>query len=309
MATLFALQFALPLVFIGWIGLAPPRSRLGFWIQLVATATGLLAMGLTGIWMWPPWWAPHTFAALLLLSTLIGLRRRRPFACVLPSGPGGWAMAAFFLALCGLAGTQAVPALAGRTPPPARLVDLMFPLESGIYLIVNGGSALSINAHLKTLNARIPRFHQWQGQSYGIDMVEINAWGIRAKGLQPSEPSAYRIYGARVLAPCAGEVIVVLDGLPDMPVPQNDRAHMAGNHVTLRCGEVEVLLGHLQPGSLKVAVGARLRVGDPIAAVGNSGNTDEPHLHVHAQKPGTRAERTLSGAKRSFFTTLRYRPC
>ena len=34
--------------------------------------------------------------------------------------------------------------------------------------------------------------------------------------------------------------------------------------------------------------------GDCLGAVGNSGNTGEPHLHVHAQRPG-RAGAPLSG--------------
>ena len=63
MTALFALQLALPLLFIVWMALAPPRSLLGFWIQLLATAAGLLAIGLTGLWLLPPWWAPYAFGA------------------------------------------------------------------------------------------------------------------------------------------------------------------------------------------------------------------------------------------------------
>jgi murein DD-endopeptidase MepM/ murein hydrolase activator NlpD len=39
--------------------------------------------------------------------------------------------------------------------------------------------------------------------------------------------------------------------------------------------------------SVSVAPGDRLAPGDPIARVGNSGNTTEPHLHVHAFDQGT----------------------
>ena len=59
---------------------------------------------------------------------------------------------------------------------------------------------------------------------------ELDGLGLRAKGLQPADPRAYRIYGARVLAPCAGRVVLAVDGLPDMRVPEMDREHMAGNH-------------------------------------------------------------------------------
>jgi len=284
---LLALQFALPLILIAWIGIAPPRSLLGFWIQVVATAAGLFALGLTGLWTFPPWWVPYGFGCLLTLAILVGLRRRHPFVSALPSRIGGWSAATLFLVLGGVAVNQVALALAGRAPSPAKLVDLVFPLESGTYLIVNGGSDLSINAHIKTLEATVPRFRAWRGQSYGVDIVTIDRLGLRANGLQPAEPSAYRIYGAKVLAPCAGEIVSAVDGLPDMQVPEVDRAHMAGNHVTLRCGNADVVLGHFRPSSLTVAAGTRVSVGDLIAAVGNSGNSDEPHLHIHAQLPGT----------------------
>ncbi len=191
-----------------------------------------------------------------------------------------------FVLIGGVAINQAVHARAGRAPPSGTVVELTFPLSDGTYLIVNGGSDLSINAHLMTLDAAVPRFLAWRGQSYGIDIVQINAFGLRAQGVQPTQPNAYRIYGAKVLAPCAGEVLAAIDGLPDMKPPQADRDHMAGNHVLLRCADADVLLGHFRPGSLRPIPGARVRVGDVIAEVGNSGNTGEPHPHIHAQRPG-----------------------
>lgn len=115
---------------------------------------------------------------------------------------------------------------------------------------------------------------------------------LRVAGFLPSKPGAMNIYGVTVLAPCAGEVVVAIDGLPDMRVPETDRAHLAGNHLILHCGDVDVLLGHLQRGSLKVATGMQVGAGQPLAQAGNSGNTGEPHLHIHAQQPGTRMNRS-----------------
>jgi len=85
----------------------------------------------------------------------------------------------------------------------------------------------------------------------------------------------------------AGRVVLAVDGLPDMQVPEMDREHMAGNHVLLRCAEADVLLGHLRPGSVQVHPGATVTTGTWLGSVGNSGNTGEPHLHVHAQRPGS----------------------
>jgi len=46
-------------------------------------------------------------------------------------------------------------------------------------------------------------------------------------------------------------------------------------------------MAHLSPGSIQVKVGDHVTVGQPIAKVGNSGNTSEPHLHIQAQTLGT----------------------
>ena len=171
-----------------------------------------------------------------------------------------WLSTALFVAIGGWGVVQSVSALAGRALQPGAVVDLAFPLTSGEYLVVNGGSSISINAHLMTIDAGVARFHAYRGQSYGVDIVKLDKWGLRADGLLPPQPGAYKIYGVPVYAPCTGDVIAAHDGLPDMQVPQTDRDHMAGNHVLLRCIQADVLLGHLKPGSLKVAIGQPGRV-------------------------------------------------
>jgi hypothetical protein len=184
-----------------------------------------------------------------------------------------------------------VTALIGRQPH-ADPIDLAFPLNNGTYLVVNGGSHLLINAHLNTLKG--DRFRAYRGQSFGVDLVRINRVGLRAPGWLPADPTVYVIFGDPVFAPCPGRVVVASDGAPDMPPPQPDRSHMAGNHVMLDCAGTWVLLGHLQRGTVAVHMGQIVKTGDYLGRVGNSGNTSEPHLHVHAQRPGTDAE-PLSG--------------
>ncbi len=290
MTTLFLVQLALPLILIGWMALAPQRTLFGFWIQFIASAAALWAMALLGIWLLPPWWAPYAFGVALSAATGIGLWRRRHFASALPVTWGAWIITVLFVAVS-VASTYGIAvALRSRTAPPERAVTLAFPLEPGVYLVVNGGSNINTSAHLMTLDASIPRFRAWRGQSYGVDLVKLNAFGLRARGILPADPKDYGTYGTRVLAPCAGRVLIAVDGLPDMRVPEVDRDQLAGNHVMLRCVDpnidADVLLGHLRPGSVKVRAGARVAVGDWMGSVGNSGNTGEPHLHVHAQRAG-----------------------
>ena len=294
MQFIFALQLFLPLFFIGWLCFLPPRSSVAFCTQAVATCAALLAIILIGLWLFPPWWASWVFAALLFVAVLIGWRRRYPFASRLPSGWAAWVFMTVFVGIGGWGAYQSVVALAARLPQSGAVVELAFPLKSGTYLVVNGGSSLNVNAHLITLDASMARYQSYRGQSYGVDIVKLDAWGLRASGLLPPEPSAYNIYGEPVFAPCTGIVVAALDGVPDMQVPQMDRRHMAGNHVLLRCKNADVLLGHFKTGSVKVIIGQQLTAGQQIANVGNSGNTGEPHLHIHAQRAGTAAE-PLSG--------------
>jgi murein DD-endopeptidase MepM/ murein hydrolase activator NlpD len=55
-----------------------------------------------------------------------------------------------------------------------------------------------------------------------------------------------------------------------------------GNHVILDLGDgTYAVYAHVQRGSLQVRAGDTVRAGQPIARVGNSGNTTEPHLHFH----------------------------
>lgn len=294
MTAIFFLQLALPLLFIGWIAQAPLKSTLGLFCQCVGTAAGLFALALTGLWLFPPWWTPYVFACLWAAAVFVGWRRRFRVASRLPSGWMAWIFVVAFIGLGSWGVYHSASALAGRTPAAGAIIDLAFPLKGGTYLVVSGGSNITVNPHLMTLDAGMARFYAYRGQSYGVDIVKLDAWGLRANGLQPSSPAAYNIYAAPVYAPCSGVVLIALDGLPDMRVPQVDREHMAGNHVLLRCTDADVLLGHLKPGSVVVAAGNTVALGDRIGNVGNSGNTGEPHLHIHAQQRGTASE-PLSG--------------
>lgn len=59
------------------------------------------------------------------------------------------------------------------------------------------------------------------------------------------------------------------------------RAMLPGNHVLLECDGLHVLLGHLQRGTVRIRVHERVSVGAVVGWVGHSGNSNEPHLHVH----------------------------
>ncbi|MGB3614508.1 MAG: M23 family metallopeptidase [Elainellaceae cyanobacterium] len=289
---LIALQIILPLALIMWLAIAPPHNWLGFIIQVLATAVALVAIALAGLWGFPPWWTPYLYGLLLMVAIVVGLQRRtlKPR----PSSWLAWGLVIGFMAFGVVAANIAVHGILGHRPPPLPTVELGMPLREGRYLALNGGSDISINAHLKTMDASVPRFRAYRGNGYAVDFVELGAFGLRAQGIRPSQLNAYYIYGETVTAPCAGQITVAVDGLPDMTVPELDRDNLAGNHVILRCEQADVVLAHFRPGSLAVQRGSQVVVGDRIAEVGNSGASDEPHLHIHAQRPGTEAA-PLSG--------------
>ena len=302
MLLLYLAQAAVPLGLIAWIAFAPPRSHLGFWVQVLATALGVYAVARLGLWLFPPWWTPLALGALLVGAIALGRRRRASQArrrygrvTLAPTGPATWFALVAFVGLGLFATTETWNALAGSRTPAGAAVRLETPLGPGRYLVANGGASLRLNAHADALDQTVPAHRAFYGTAYGIDLVAIDALGFRADGIMPADPAKYRIFGRPVLAPCAGRVVRAVDGLADLRVPEFDRKNLAGNHVILRCGASEIVLAHFRRGSVRVRPGQAVRVGTPLAQVGNSGGTSEPHLHIHAQRPGTVAA-PLSGA-------------
>jgi murein DD-endopeptidase MepM/ murein hydrolase activator NlpD len=128
--------------------------------------------------------------------------------------------------------------------------------------------------------------HPVRSQQFALDIVELGPLGYRATGLMPRDLASYAIYGRAVLSPCDGTVLEAVGSLPDLPIGERDSSQPAGNHVVIRCHGVRVELAHLQRASVRVTAGDAVRAGTPLGLVGNSGNTSEPHLHVHADTDG-----------------------
>jgi hypothetical protein len=288
------LQLLIPVLLLLWLGLRPAPSRLGFGLQVLGTGLMLFALARVGLWALPPWWTPWILGGIwaVLVGRGLVLRARSLEESpphLFPRRASGWAAAMVALALVLVGGAAVGAALTARSTPPVQVVDIPNPLGPGRYLVAHGGFRELVNGHMKTLDPGVPRFADWRGQSYAVDLMGINRMGLRTPGWRPEDPARYAIFGAPVHAPCAGTVLAAENTLPDMTVPVMDTAHMMGNHVLLQCGEVMLLLAHLREGSVEVAAGERVELGTLLGEVGNSGNTSEPHLHIHAQRAGTAA--------------------
>src|SRR3546814_1338788 len=63
---------------------------------------------------------------------------------------------------------------------------------------------------------------------------------------------------------------------------RNALADASGNYLALDLGDGRhAFYEHLEPGSIRVAPGQRVRRGEVIAALGFTGDTTGPHLHFH----------------------------
>jgi hypothetical protein len=286
MMALYVLQTSLPLALILWLAMIPPHNRAGFWLLTLAAALMTLAAARLGIWVMPPWWVPYLMGLLLAGVIILHLVRSPPRPW-LPEGVAGWLALILVSGAAGFAGMQGFAALQASRMPEGPSVDLAWPLGPGRYLVVNGGASAVINAHAALLDPALELHAGFGGSSYGVDLIAVDPWGLRAKGIMPADPARYLIFGVPVLSPCDGQVILAEDGHPDMPIPAMDTGHPAGNHALLRCNGIDILLGHFRKGSLRVARGESLTAGQEIAQVGNSGESSEPHLHIHAQRPST----------------------
>ncbi|MBV9267947.1 MAG: M23 family metallopeptidase, partial [Acidobacteriaceae bacterium] len=82
----------------------------------------------------------------------------------------------------------------------------------------------------------------------------------------------------------AGTVVEVVNDMPDQ-VPNQEPVgitiqNAAGNHVIVDMGDGQyALYAHLVPYSATVQVGDVVRQGRRIGLLGDSGNSDAPHLH------------------------------
>lgn len=144
------------------------------------------------------------------------------------------------------------------------------PVPNGRIFVTQGGNSMLLNAH-----------HHVRAQRYALDLTALNLNGRRAVGLMPTKLDEYTIYGMQVVAPCAGEVLIVGTGAPEQAIGMTDTNAPAGNFVALNCNESTIVLAHLK-GAPLVHQGQSVSTGEALGYVGNSGNTSEPHLHIHA---------------------------
>jgi hypothetical protein len=156
------------------------------------------------------------------------------------------------------------------------------PVRGGTWVAVRGPSPGS--GHRLSLVAsdgvvRVP-------QRFAVDWVRLGEDG-RLFTLKGTDVADWPGYDTPVVAVADGTVVLVRDGmadtLPRTPPPAIIEARDApGNVVVIDIGEGRyATYAHLKAGSITVKEGERVQSAQPIARIGNSGNSLGPHLHFH----------------------------
>jgi hypothetical protein len=154
---------------------------------------------------------------------------------------------------------------------PVEGARVAHPLQNARWYVVQGGANSGINHH-----------HRVPAQRYAIDMTVLGAEGRRADGLYPTDLSSYFAYGRTVTAPCDGVVVSLNTSSAEQRIGTTDVENPAGNYVAIACSGYTIVIAHLQPGSIALRLNDPIQAGATLGRIGNSGNTSEPHLHVHA---------------------------
>ncbi len=115
---------------------------------------------------------------------------------------------------------------------------------------------------------------------YCYDFVGVDERGSQIRPNSDGKRNAhYYGFGAAVRAVRDGVVDVSDDGDPD-PAPGSVQYETDGNYVRVDHGDGSYgWYVHLKNGSVKVKQGQRVRAGDKLGELGNSGMSVSPHLH------------------------------
>lgn len=272
----------IPWFFFLWLVQGSSKNKLDWLIKLLVIWFYLIYIFLTGRWDWLSYHLRFVLVVLFLIATFksylktktLSFNSTRNLKKLLSLGFNSFALLIF--------AALNIFVLQGYSISD-KLVRLSFPLHDGIYYIAQGGNSPLLNHH--NVN---------RTQQYALDIVKLNSFGARATGLYPQRLGNYNIFGETVYSPCDGIIKNTKDGLANLTPPERDSQHPAGNYVLIGCKNVEVLIAHLMNGSVAVSEGESVKQNLPLGKVGNSGNTSEPHLHIHAQKKTTR-DSTLDG--------------
>ncbi|MBN2615243.1 MAG: M23 family metallopeptidase [Bacteroidales bacterium] len=124
-------------------------------------------------------------------------------------------------------------------------------------------------------------------ERFAFDNVQYNNTYTDIYTGDPTVNTSYDIYGDTIYAVAAGTIEKVTDGRPENHGNQADVVfhsanEYAGNYLIQKIGtDRYAYYCHIIPGKIFVSAGDQVTEGQPLALLGNSGNSTAPHLHFH----------------------------
>lgn len=142
----------------------------------------------------------------------------------------------------------------------------------GEWTVIWGGDTKELNYHVESV-----------AQKNAFDIVITNEKGLSYK-TDGQTNEDYYAFGKELIAPCDGEIVLIVDGVKDNKPGELNPIYVPGNTVIIKTAKNEYLFfAHFKQHSIKVAQGQKVMQGQLLGLCGNSGNSSEPHLHFHIQ--------------------------
>lgn len=273
---LIAILFVVPFIFLLSLWKGKFSSKLEWLMHGLFTMLFMIWIFFAGAWDWVGFYFRYAWIILLLVAIFLSWKKVRSLPFRIPFNKGqifSMGISVVLILLFTLYNSFVFSSYFTKDDP----IELSFPLKDGAYYVGHGGNHVQMNYH-----------NAYESQKYALDIAKLNTLGTRANGIYPKEFDKYAIYGAPLYSPCDGEVLEARNHLPDQVPPKSDPDNAFGNYIALKCvnSQATIYIAHMQKDSLVVNEGKLIHAGDKIGAVGNSGNTSEPHLHIHAEKDG-----------------------
>jgi len=150
---------------------------------------------------------------------------------------------------------------------------------------LDGNSCCALTAHRGATNPINGRL--WAPERFAIDFVQLDETTKSFINGPPDQLASYRYEGADILAVADGPIVAMTTDQPEQTPGANPSGLLidqyGGNYIVQDIGDGHfAFYAHLQPDNpLGLAVGDQLTKGQVIGLLGNSGNSDSPHLHFH----------------------------
>ncbi|MGA2159378.1 MAG: M23 family metallopeptidase [Dehalococcoidia bacterium] len=281
---LIVIQLVLPVGLISWFWLDQSPSQFRWLVTAIFMATFVLAIFFIGFWHYLSVYLRYLWVLLFIVAGIVSYMEVRGLPFFVQLSALEWVRVGLDIAFS-LAFIYIIVGAVGAYFYPVKPVRLAFPFRNGVYAVNwggNGASSRLMNYHYT--GSMHTRAGVNRPMIYAVDIEKLNILGSSEWGILPTKLEKFVIYHQDILAPCDGEVVEVIDGLPNETPFSGNYPYNVGNHIVTRKQGYQVLLGHMQSGSIKVKAGDMVKTGDVIGQVGNSGMTDAPHTHIHAMQ-------------------------